>query len=396
MPVLVENDPAWADALTSGLPSGTPGGRRASPSSTTGWPTKSRVRRRPRAQRRPRRSRRARRAAAPHPPRNGPGAAPPRADRRGLPGRRCGPASPPWSPPTTSTTWAWPSSAAGSDLGGDPRAGGKRRRRRHGKVITVFSPKGGVGKTTVAVNLAVALAGSGAARVCIVDLDLAFGDVAITLQLIPEHTIAEAIGAEEHLDFAMLDTLLTRHENCAILAAPTHPEGKDRITPALVRPGAADPAPALRLRRRGHLAVVRRPGAARLRRDRRVHPRRHPRRAHREEHEDRARDARRARPGPGAPAPAAQPRRRRGRAVAHQRREPAQDAGGHGPADRARGGQRHQPRPADRAQQARAPGQQGAAASRNAAERRRHGGVESWRDVTERRDQARVFGRRKK
>jgi pilus assembly protein CpaE len=106
---------------------------------------------------------------------------------------------------------------------------------RTGSVITVFSPKGGVGKTTVAVNLAVALSGSGAARVCLVDLDLAFGDVAITLQLIPEHTIAEAVGAEEHLDFSLLETLLTRHENCSILAAPTHPEGKDRISPALVR-----------------------------------------------------------------------------------------------------------------------------------------------------------------
>lgn len=107
--------------------------------------------------------------------------------------------------------------------------------KRDGKVITVFSPKGGVGKTTVAVNLAVALSGSGAARVCVVDLDLAFGDVAITLQLIPEHTILEAVEAEEHLDFSLLETLLTRHENCSILAAPTHPEAKDRVSPALVR-----------------------------------------------------------------------------------------------------------------------------------------------------------------
>jgi pilus assembly protein CpaE len=119
----------------------------------------------------------------------------------------------------------WEAIRGPSDAGGE----------RNGKVITVFSPKGGVGKTTVAVNLAVALSGTGAARVCLVDLDLAFGDVAITLQLIPEHTIAEAVDAEEHLDFGFLETLLTRHENCSILAAPTHPEGKDRISPALVR-----------------------------------------------------------------------------------------------------------------------------------------------------------------
>lgn len=119
----------------------------------------------------------------------------------------------------------WEAIRGPADSGGD----------RRGKVITIFSPKGGVGKTTVAVNLAVALSGSGAARVCLVDLDLAFGDVAITLQLIPEHTIAEAVDAEEHLDFSLLETLLTRHENCSILAAPTHPEGKDRVSPALIR-----------------------------------------------------------------------------------------------------------------------------------------------------------------
>jgi pilus assembly protein CpaE len=119
----------------------------------------------------------------------------------------------------------WEAIRGPADAGGD----------RNGKVITVFSPKGGVGKTTVAVNLAVTLSGSGAARVCLVDLDLAFGDVAITLQLIPEHTIAEAIGTEEHLDFGLLETLLTRHENCSILAAPTHPESKDKISPTLVR-----------------------------------------------------------------------------------------------------------------------------------------------------------------
>ena len=47
------------------------------------------------------------------------------------------------------------------------------------KVVSVFSPKGGVGKTTIAVNLALALTEKGARRVCLVDLDLAFGDVAI-------------------------------------------------------------------------------------------------------------------------------------------------------------------------------------------------------------------------
>ena len=104
------------------------------------------------------------------------------------------------------------------------------------RVITVFSPKGGVGKTTMAVNLAIGLSAGGARRVCLVDLDLAFGDVAITLQLIPEHTIEEAVSAELSLDFALLQQLLTRHsDHLMVLAAPTTPDAKDRIPASFVR-----------------------------------------------------------------------------------------------------------------------------------------------------------------
>ncbi|HEX7739594.1 MAG TPA: P-loop NTPase [Marmoricola sp.] len=108
-----------------------------------------------------------------------------------------------------------------------------------GKIITVFSPKGGVGKTTLAVNLAVVLSqGSGPDHglpVCIVDLDLAFGDVAITLQVVPQHTIDEAIGTGESLDFALLQQLLTEHsEDLSILAAPTRPDARERIPAELI------------------------------------------------------------------------------------------------------------------------------------------------------------------
>ena len=104
-----------------------------------------------------------------------------------------------------------------------------------GRVVTVFSPKGGVGKTTMAVNLALALSERGARRVCLVDLDLAFGDVAITMQLFPTHSIEHAIGSEEALDAAQLDTLLTRHaDSMMVLAAPAHPDVRERVTPALV------------------------------------------------------------------------------------------------------------------------------------------------------------------
>ena len=106
--------------------------------------------------------------------------------------------------------------------------------RREGSIVTVFSPKGGVGKTTLSVNLAMALA-TGGRKVCLVDLDLAFGDVAITLQVIPQHSIDAAIGVGDNLDFALLSTLLTSYDdNVSLLAAPTTPDVKDRVPAALI------------------------------------------------------------------------------------------------------------------------------------------------------------------
>jgi pilus assembly protein CpaE len=104
-----------------------------------------------------------------------------------------------------------------------------------GRMVTVFSPKGGVGKTTMAVNLALALTDKGARKVCLVDLDLAFGDVAITLQLFPSHSIEHAIGSEDSLDTPLLESLLTRHpDSLMVLAAPSHPDVRDRVSPTLI------------------------------------------------------------------------------------------------------------------------------------------------------------------
>lgn len=107
--------------------------------------------------------------------------------------------------------------------------------RQQGRIVTVFSPKGGVGKTTSSVNLALALSDRGARKVCLVDLDLGFGDVAITMQLFPTHSIEQAVGAEDLVDLPMLESLLTRHEeSLMVLAAPAHPDVRERITPLLI------------------------------------------------------------------------------------------------------------------------------------------------------------------
>ncbi len=72
-------------------------------------------------------------------------------------------------------------------------------------------------------------------RVCLVDLDLGFGDIAITLQLFPARTIADAVALEEGLDFTVLEPLLTPHRRgFTTLVAPVQPDAKDSIPPSLV------------------------------------------------------------------------------------------------------------------------------------------------------------------
>jgi pilus assembly protein CpaE len=104
-----------------------------------------------------------------------------------------------------------------------------------GRQVTVFSPKGGVGKTTVAANLTVALAARPGTRVCLVDLDLAFGDIAITLQLFPARTIADAVLVQDAMDFSVLEPLLTPHKlGFSTLVAPVQPDAKDSIPASLI------------------------------------------------------------------------------------------------------------------------------------------------------------------
>ena len=108
-------------------------------------------------------------------------------------------------------------------------------RGREGQIVTVFAAKGGCGKTTLAINLAVALSRNSDRRVCIVDLDLAFGDVAISVQLDPAKTIVDALPMAGHLDSTGASSLLTSYQpNLEMLLAPTTPGDAEKIPPPLI------------------------------------------------------------------------------------------------------------------------------------------------------------------
>ncbi len=92
------------------------------------------------------------------------------------------------------------------------------------KIITVLSPKGGAGKTTVATNLAAGIAAFAPGRVALVDADLQFGDVAGALHLMPEHSIADAARLNGSLDAMTLKVFLTHHPaELYALCAPDAP-----------------------------------------------------------------------------------------------------------------------------------------------------------------------------
>ena len=105
---------------------------------------------------------------------------------------------------------------------------------REGKVMVIFNAKGGCGKTTVATNLGAYMA-STAARVLLVDLDLAFGDVAITLQLRPAASVGDLVAMAGHIDEQGLASVVTKHESgLDTICAPNQPGEADRISGPLV------------------------------------------------------------------------------------------------------------------------------------------------------------------
>jgi pilus assembly protein CpaE len=98
------------------------------------------------------------------------------------------------------------------------------RRGAPGRLIAVFSTKGGVGKSTIAINVAVAMAKRTQERVALVDGDLQFGDVAVLLGIPPQHTVLDAAASAQFADIELLRAMLARHDSGAfVLPAPTEP-----------------------------------------------------------------------------------------------------------------------------------------------------------------------------
>jgi len=106
-----------------------------------------------------------------------------------------------------------------------------------GLVVAVFSPKGGVGRTTVAVNLAVAAATELGKRVVIVDGSLQFGDVGVLLNLNPRgKSIADLAPELEAGEVESLDSFVINHPaGVRVLLAPPSPEMAELITPSGIR-----------------------------------------------------------------------------------------------------------------------------------------------------------------
>lgn len=108
--------------------------------------------------------------------------------------------------------------------------------QRSGHIVAVYSPQGGVGKTTIATNMAAAMMREDT-RVLLVDCDLQFGDVEIFLYLQAKHTIINLAEAVDDLDPNLIENVLITHgSGLKVLLAPSRPEESDILEPDILRP----------------------------------------------------------------------------------------------------------------------------------------------------------------
>ena len=115
---------------------------------------------------------------------------------------------------------------AGSVAGSSVGYGGPR-----GKIISVYSPKGGTGCTTLAVNLALALNGPDK-KVALVDGNLQFGDVAVFVNEQGKNTVVDLAPRADELDAEIVEEVMIKHAATGlhILAAPSRPEYAEKVS----------------------------------------------------------------------------------------------------------------------------------------------------------------------
>jgi len=100
-----------------------------------------------------------------------------------------------------------------------------------GTIIAVFSKKGGLGVTTLAVNLGVALSQGAQKKAALVDLDLQLGDVSSFLNLSPDYNILDACNEDGGIDAVKLQSCMTRHDSGVfVLAEPKNPAESENIS----------------------------------------------------------------------------------------------------------------------------------------------------------------------
>ncbi len=106
---------------------------------------------------------------------------------------------------------------------------------RKGNMVTVYAPKGGVGSTTVAINLAISMQRQvrREKKVALVDASLQYGDVAVMMNLQSNRTIADLATRLNELDVDMLTSVMTPHPSgIKVLLCPPHPEAADNLLAA--------------------------------------------------------------------------------------------------------------------------------------------------------------------
>ncbi|MBI3914900.1 MAG: response regulator [Chloroflexi bacterium] len=105
------------------------------------------------------------------------------------------------------------------------------KNRQRGHIIAVFGAKGGVGKTTIAVNLAITLKRKANKKVVLVDADLSFGDIGVQLNLPIVRSILDLANRAEEIDQELVEQVLTQHDSgIRVLLSPYNRERGELVT----------------------------------------------------------------------------------------------------------------------------------------------------------------------